>query len=160
LEVGCGNGTNLMVLRRALDERVCLRGIDISAERLRLGREYWGDWLYGVEMVADSATTLATQADHSADLVYSVHCLEQIPYAVDACLGSMARVTRASAVFVEPTWEYANRAQKLCTLFGDQLRTLVPSLKQSDLEIVKQVKAELLANHLNQTGFITASKRG
>jgi SAM-dependent methyltransferase len=159
LEVGCGNGTNLMVLRKALGEKVRLSGIDISAERLRLGRDYWGDRLDGVEMVEDSATTLATQADGSADLVYSVHCLEQIPYAVDDCLSSIARVTRHNAVFVEPTWEYANRAQKMYTLFGDQLRTLLPSLAQSGLEIVRQDKAELLANPLNQNGFIIAAKR-
>lgn len=113
LEVGCGNGTNLMVLRKALGDKVRLRGIDISAERLKLGRDYWGERLDGVEMVEDSATTLATQADGSADIVYSVHCLEQIPYAVDDCLAAMARVTRNRAVFVEPTWEYANRTQNV-----------------------------------------------
>jgi ubiquinone/menaquinone biosynthesis C-methylase UbiE len=83
LEVGCGNGTNLMVLARALGDKVALRGIDISGERLAQGRTYWGKRLDKVSMVEDSATTLATQADGSADLVYSLHCLEQIPYAVE-----------------------------------------------------------------------------
>ena len=83
LEVGCGNGTNLMVLARALGDKVALRCIDISGERLAQGRTYWGKRLDKVSMVEDSATTLATQADGSADLVYSLHCLEQIPYAVE-----------------------------------------------------------------------------
>lgn len=158
LEVGCGNGTNLMVLARALGDKVRLRGIDISSERLKQGRAYWRDRLDGVEMVEDSATTLSTQADGSADVVFSLHGLEQIPYAVDDCLKSMARVTRDRVVFVEPVWEYANPTQKLYTLVGDQLRTLLPSIPQCGLEVVSQRRAEVMANPLNQTGIIVARK--
>ncbi len=156
LEVGCGNGTNLMILKGALGDAVRLRGIDVSPERIKLGYEYWGDAVEGVEMQVDSATVLETQADGSADLVYSVHCLEQIPYAVDACIESIERVTRSKAVFVEPTWELANTTQRLYTLFGDQLRTLIPTLEGSGLEIVSSTKAELLAHPLNQTGIVVA----
>lgn len=158
LEVGCGNGTNLMVLARALGDRVRLRGIDISQERLRRGCAYWGDRLSGVEMVEDSATTLITQTDASADIVYSLHCLEQIPYAVDDCLKSMARVSRECVVFVEPVWEYANSTQKMYTLFGDQMRTLLPSIPLCGLEVVSQRRAEVIANPLNQSGIIVARK--
>ena len=43
---------------------------------------------------------------------------------------------------------------RLYTLFGDQLRTLIPTLEGSGLEIVSSTKAELLANPLNQTGIV------
>ena len=158
LEVGCGNGTNLMVLREKLGDAAELRGIDISAERLKRGRAYWGARLDTVEMIEDSATTLATQKDGSADLVFSVHCLEQIPYSVEACLDAMARVTRDRVVFVEPVWEFANATQKLYTLFGDQLRTLLPSLQLSDLEVIEARRAEIVANPLNQTGIVVAKR--
>jgi ubiquinone/menaquinone biosynthesis C-methylase UbiE len=158
LEVGCGNGTNLKVLSERLGPKVVLRGIDISPQRLQQGRAYWGDALDGIEMAEDSATTLATVPDTSVDLVYSVHCLEQIPYAVDACLAAMARVTRSRAVFVEPVWEFANPTQKLYTLFGDQLRTLLPALAQSPLKVERSWQAKLISNPLNQTGFVIAGK--
>lgn len=158
LEVGCGNGTNLMVLAKELAGLAVLRGIDISAERLAQGRAYWGDRLIGVDMAEDSATTLDTQTDASADIVFSVHCLEQIPYAVDDCLRSMARVTRADVVFVEPVWEFANPTQKIYTLFADQLRTLIPSIPQNGLKIVSKTRAEVIANPLNQSGIIVARK--
>lgn len=79
LRSGDGNDTNLMVLARALGDKVRLPGIDISLERLRRGCAYWGDRLSGVDMVEDGPTTLITQSDASADIVYSLHCLEQIP---------------------------------------------------------------------------------
>lgn len=159
LEVGCGNGTNLMVLKAILGDTVRLRGIDISGERLKLGRTYWSERLAGVELTEDSALTLETQEDASADLVFSVHCLEQIPYSVDTCLKAIARVTRDRAVFVEPTWEFANSTQRLYTLFGDQLRTLLPSIGVSDLEIVEARRAEIMANPLNQSGIVIAKRR-
>ena len=158
LEVGCGNGTNLMVLAAALCDKVQLRGIDISAPRLSTGWPYWGDRLSGVEVIEDSATTLATQPDASADLVFSLHCLEQIPYSLDDCLRSMARVTRGRVVFCKPVWEFAHTTQKLYTLFGDQLRTLLPSIPLCGLEVVEHYKAELIANPLNQSGNVIAQK--
>jgi ubiquinone/menaquinone biosynthesis C-methylase UbiE len=158
LEVGCGNDTNLMVLAAALGEKVKLRGIDISAQRIAKGQLYWGEKLNGVEMVEDSATTLATQNDASADLVFSLHCLDQIPYSVDDCLRSMARVTRGRVVFCEPVWEYANTTQKLYSLIANQLRTLLPSMPLCGLEVVEQYKAELIANPLNQSGIVIANK--
>jgi SAM-dependent methyltransferase len=159
LEVGCGNGTNLKVLAEKLGDKVSLHGIDISPDRIRQGRTYWGNALAGVEMEEDSATTLQTVADEAVDLVYSLHCLEQIPYSVEACLDAMARVTRDTVIFVEPVWEYANPAQKIYTLFGDQLRTLLPSLELSPLQVERSWRAEILSNPLNQTGFVITRKR-
>lgn len=158
LEVGCGNGTNLKLLAERLGQKVVLHGIDISPARLEQGRTYWGRALDGIEMVEDSATTLSTVPDKSVDLVYSLHCLEQIPYAIDNCLAAIARVVRSRVIFVEPVWEFANSTQKLYTLFGDQLRTLLPEIEQSPLQIESSWRAELIANPLNQTGFVVAKK--
>lgn len=158
LEVGCGNGTNLMVLKSELSDETVLFGIDVAKERIRLGVEYWGSKLDGVQLSVDSATTLSTFEDETVDLVFSVHCLEQLPYSVDAVLQSIHRVVSHVAVFVEPVWEYANTSQRMYTLFGDQLRTLVPSIGLLDFEIVEQKKARILANPMNQTGIIVVKK--
>jgi len=158
LEVGCGNGTNLMVLKSELSDETVLFGIDVAKERIRLGVEYWGSKLDGVEFRVDSATTLSTFEDETVDLAFSVHCLEQLPYSVDAVLQSIHRVISHGAVFVEPVWEYANTSQRMYTLFGDQLRTLVPNIGSLDFEIVEQKKARLLANPMNQTGIIVVKK--
>jgi len=157
LEVGCGNGTNLMLLRQA-HPGANLFGIDISPERMRLGRAYWGDRLAGVTMTPDSAITLETLADASFDLVFSVHCLEQLPYHADACVAAMARVTRGPLVLVEPVFEFANTAQRLYAILGDQLRTLLPALRAQGLIIRAQRPATVLANPVNCTGIILADK--
>ena len=39
LEVGCGNGTNLMLLKEEFGNAVQLWGIDISQNRIEVGRQ-------------------------------------------------------------------------------------------------------------------------
>jgi len=158
LEVGCGNGTNLMLLRAALPASVALQGIDISPERIRQGRAYWGERLAGVEMSVDSAITLATIPDGAVDLAYSVHCLEQLPYHADACIAAMARVCTGPLVLVEPVFEHANTAQRLYAILGDQLRTLLPAVRAAGLLIRCSRKTDVLANPLNCTGIVVATR--
>lgn len=159
LEVGAGNGTNLVKLRETFGDRVDLHGIDLSPERLKVGETYYGERLAGVRLNVDSALSLTSMADDSFDVVYSMHCLEQLPYHVDQAVTAMHRVSRDRIVFVEPVIEYANTAQILYTLFGDQLRTLLPILKsRNDLEIISSAPAKMLANPLNMTGMIVCRK--
>ena len=158
LEVGCGNGTNLQILKTELGDKVNLTGIDISNERIEQGKNYWGDRLADITFRVDSAIDLKTFSENDVDIIYTVHCLEQLPYNVDTAIEAIHRVTAHTAVFIEPVWEFANTAQRMYTLFGDQLRTLLPALKNSNFQIVETEKAKLLANPLNQTGFIIARK--
>lgn len=157
-EVGCGNGTNLMRLKEKFGDNVSLSGIDISPERIRLGKQFWGDKLSGVALGVDSALTLETRPENSCDIVFSIHCLEQLPYHVEQSVAAMARVSSDYVIFVEPVFEYANSTQKMYALFGDQLRTLLPEVEASKLTIVETYPAHTLSNPLNQTGIIIARK--
>jgi hypothetical protein len=70
----------------------------------------------------------------------------------------MALVSRDCVVFVDPVWEYANSTQKMYTLFGGQMRTLLPSILLCGLEVVSRRRAEVIANLLNQSGILVARK--
>ncbi len=154
LEVGCGNGTNLMLLKERLGDRATFAGFDIAARRIELGRAYWGPRLDGIELTVDSALTLSGQADKAADLVFSVHCLEQLPYHVPQALAAMSRVAAHRMVLVEPLWEISNTAQRLYALLGDQLRTLLPEVEAAGLTVLRTEAPEVLANPLNRTGVL------
>lgn len=158
LEVGCGNGTNLKLMRDAFGDRLALTGLDISGERIRVGQAFWKDALDGVRFETGSATDLSRFAEDSFDIVYTVHCIEQIPYDVPAVLREIARVTADRAVFVEPVFEFANAAQRLYAITGDQLRTLLPELSVSRLTVLSATETDVLANPLNKTGVVVVSK--
>ena len=70
LEVGCGNGTNLMLLKQKFGDTVDLKGIDIAKERISQGQGYWKDKLEGVDLRVDSATELKSLENDSMDLVW------------------------------------------------------------------------------------------
>lgn len=154
LEVGCGNGTNLMLLKGRLGEQATFAGFDIAARRLELGRQYWGERLDGIDLSVDSALSLSGFEDDSVDLVYSVHCLEQLPYHVRDAVAAMSRVASTRIVFVEPLWEVANTAQRLYAMLGDQLRTLRPEVEAAGLTVLRTEVPEVLANPLNRTGVL------
>ena len=156
LEVGSGNGTNLMLLKAAFPTEIVFSGIEISAQRIAQGHQYWGARLAGIDIQVDSAISLDTLPDDAFDVVFSIHCLEQLPYDTLACVRSMDRVSRNLVICVEPVWEYANRAQKLYALFGDQQRTLLPVMRTAGLDILRAYPLEVLANPLNKSGVIIA----
>lgn len=158
LEVGCGNGTNLTLLKLRFGDAISLKGIDIAQQRIELGRSYWKEKLEGVDLQIDSATELTSLDDGSVDLVFSVHCLEQLPYYVRDAVRAMKRVAKDRVVFVEPVFEYANTAQKLYAIIGDQLRTLMPEIEASGMQIVETYPVEIIGNPTNKSGVIVASK--
>jgi ubiquinone/menaquinone biosynthesis C-methylase UbiE len=154
LEVGAGNCINMALLAEAFGDKVDLTGIDISPKRLEVSQGFWGDRIAGVDLHVDSATELATIPDRSVDLVFSMHCLEQIPYDVGAAVRAMARVTRGRIVFVEPVFEFGNPAQKIYAIVADQLRTLLPEIARAGLTVAQSWPLEILANPLNKSGVV------
>lgn len=151
LEIGCGNCINLKLLCDRFGDKVALSGIDISPERLRISQEFWGDQLQA-DLREASATDLSIFDDGSFDIVFSSCCLEQIPYRIHEAVAEMIRVSSARTVFVEPTFEYANTAQKLYTLMADQCRTLLPELELLNATIIDTRPLDILHTPVNMVG--------
>lgn len=159
LEVGCGNGTNIVILKEKFGDKVNFHGFDISPNRIEQGKKYWKTKLDGVDLKVDSALELANYADNSMDLIYTLHCLEQVPYSVGQAVSAIARVTKNKVVHVEPMYEYANAAQRIYAIWVDMCRTLLPEVEASTaLKIEETYPLELLANPLNKSGVIVATK--
>jgi len=151
LEVGCGNCINAALLSQKYQQKIKLHGFDISPKRLEVSKEYWGKSLDGVSLTEMSATEIQ-YPDKSFDLVFSMHVLEQIPYLAGNAVDEMLRVSRRCVVFVEPTYEFGNPAQRLKLVLNDQLRTLLPELERRNLNLQKSYPLQTLANPTNPTG--------
>ena len=159
LEVGCGNATNLKLLKEAFGDRVALYGIDISANRIAVGQKYWGERIAGIDLRQADATALSMFDDSSFDLVYSVCALEQITYRLHEAVGEMVRVGKGKLVLVEPVFEFGNKVQRLYNIVGDQCRTLIPELKSFDLDVAEKGLMPVLHYPLNPVGLLVAEKR-
>jgi len=151
LEVGCGNGINLMLLKKRFGKKISLHGFDLSPERIRIGKKHWGEKLEDIKLYEMSATDINYETN-TFDLVYSIHVIEQISYLVGEALDEMIRVSRNQVILVEPTYEFGNPAQRLKLILNDQLRTLLPEIRSRSLKLKKSYALHTLANPTSPTG--------
>lgn len=119
LEVGCGNGINLMLLSTRFPE-LELTGVDLTPEGIRAAtelqrREVLPDGMaaYGPQPSLDATAFRRITfregdagdlpfTDGSFDLVYTMLALEQMETLRDRALAQLARVTSAHALMIEP----------------------------------------------------------
>lgn len=158
LEVGCGNGTNLVLLRESLECPVELAGIDISPSRIEVGKNYWKERLEGVQFKVTCATDLSAFESDQFDVVYSICALEQVTFRIHEVLVEMKRVARDSVVCVEPIYEYGNGTQRLYNIVNDQCRTLLSDMRSCGLGVEEHGVMPILHNPLNPVGLVVGRK--
>ncbi len=159
LEVGCGNCINLVQLRKRFGSRLKLYGIDISSARLSVAREYFGKQLKDVPVWVESITDVTPKGELAKyDLVYSMHCLEQIPAAVVQALEGLWKRARSRVVMIEPVWEFARPVQKLKLVRSDYMRTLLPTIKYLGYNITRAEPLGFESSQINQSSVIILGK--
>lgn len=158
-EIGCGNCINLIELKERYGEKIDLHGTDISTGRINTAKGFFGDLLDGVNIWIESITEPTPSDQHDQyDLVFSMHCLEQIPYAVVQAVQGIWERTRGAAIMVEPVWEFGRPAQKLKLVRNDFVRTLLPTVRYLGYNTVKAEPLGFESSQKNQTSLIILKK--
>lgn len=159
LEVGCGNCINLIELKEEFGDAVELSGFDLSSGRLNVARTYFGDRL------GDTTTSVASIVEPTPaedrdqfDVVFSMHCLEQIPYAATQAVENLHARSRDCVIMIEPVWEFARLAQKLKLIRSDYIRTLLPAVKYHGFTIEKAEPLGFESTLKNQTSLVVLRK--
>ena len=159
LEVGCGNCINLTQLRKQFGARLKLHGIDISSGRLATAKKFFGQQLADMPLWVESITDPAPKKEiEKYDLVYSMHCLEQIPFAATQAVEGLWKRARFRVVMVEPVWEYARPVQKLKLVRSDYIRTLLPTVKYLGYNITRSEPLGFESSQKNQSSVIVLAK--
>ena len=112
LEVGAGELTQYYLIKKDLDkknykiERSC--GLDLSFKRLEVGKKFLNSEGQEIETFQGDAQKMPFK-DNEFDILYTCHCLEQVPHLLEACLKEMLRVSKKYIVLVEPSYEFTNK---------------------------------------------------
>lgn len=124
LDVGCGMGGSSLYL--AKHYQVQVTGVTLSPKQVELASEQaLKDKITGVQFKVDNAMSLASCADHSFDLVWSLESCEQF-YDKNQFIQQAMRVLKPGGSLMLATWcsnqeEYENqqakRYQKLCLAY-------------------------------------------
>lgn len=153
LEVGCGDGNNVAMLKEAFPE-ARVAGCDISDGRIEFAKKYHGERGVDVELIVGNATQLP-YADKSFDVVYSLYCLEHLPVEFPQAVREMLRVAKKKVILIEPVAEYFGPLQKLFVWWNDYIRGLPQFLER---EGIVPESVELLssaANWMNLGAMVT-----
>jgi len=159
LEIGCGNCINIMLLKERFGERIDLHGVDISTGRINVAKEFFGEKLEGVPLWIESVADPTPEEQKGRyDLVFSMHCLEQIPYAAVPAVQGLWERARQRVVMVEPVWEFARPAQRLKLVRNDFIRTLLPAVKYLGYDVAKAEPLGFESSQNNQSSLIVLNK--
>lgn len=156
-EVGCGNCINLVLLKQRYGDAITLTGIDISYNRLKTAKKYFGNQLDGVTLIDSPITKRTKLKNDSFEIVFSMHCLEQIAYESKPALQEMFRLSNRTIVMIEPIFENGNPVQRLYLILSDHNRILKRTIE--DLGYKASFSTiDTQSNPLNQSSIIIINK--
>lgn len=160
LEMGCGNCINLAETKKRYGDRVELFGRDISLRRIDVAKAYFGSDIDGIDFKTLSATDPVPAEELGAyDLVFSMHCLEQIPFAIEQAVRGVCERAGSLAIMIEPVFEFARPEQKLFLIYSDFVRTLLPTIRYLGYKIVRAEPLAVESSTKNQSSIIVVDKR-
>lgn len=106
VEVGAGDLSSLVGIARVIDPQPRRLGaVDISEQRLIVGRRWARDQHVDVGVMAAANGMALPFADSTWDVVLTYSCLEQNSVPLDLILRELHRVTGRYLVLVEPSYE-------------------------------------------------------
>jgi len=160
LEVGCGNCINLVNLKNKFGDKIELFGIDISNQRIEVAKKYFSQKLEGIELYEQSITKKCEKwEDNYFDVVFSMHCLEQISYNCSLALQEMYRLTKKKLIMIEPVFENGNQVQKLYLICVDHNRILIKTIRDLGYKITRNEALDIQSGGgLNQSSIVVIEK--
>ncbi len=157
LEIGCGNLINAHHVKEKYHDRVEFQGVDIAEQRIKIGLERFKD-LCADDFRVVSITEKTDFEDNQFDIVFSMHCLEQISYETSNAIREMYRICRHRICMIEPVYENGNFVQRLYLITADHTKILLRTIRNLGLKIVRNEVCDLQTNLYNQSSIIIIEK--
>lgn len=156
LEVGCGNCINLVSLKERYGDKVALSGFDVSPGRILSARAHFGSRLDGIDLRTASAIdpSLASVFGCKFGIVFSMHCLEQLPHDLDVATQNMISLAEDRVVFIEPEYEFGYPVQRLYLILADHCRALMGTLRRDGRNISRAAALDIQSSTKNQSSII------
>ncbi|MDA9134158.1 class I SAM-dependent methyltransferase [Candidatus Pelagibacter ubique] len=113
LEVGAGELTHINKIYNRLKKnnfKIDKSGaLDISFKRLLVGKKYLISKKNKIDYIVQGNAAELPFANDSFDLIYTTHCLEQVPNLFVESVNEMLRVAKNYVVLLEPSFELSNK---------------------------------------------------
>jgi SAM-dependent methyltransferase len=167
LEMGCGNGRNLLYLKQRLPDRR-FYGLELSPVSVRLGQILTARHGLDVEVLqADACAPLPASVPSRVDLVFSAHALEMMPRIFVKAIDNILTIAGSNVLFFEPVpelWPFSARgvASHLRAYVMDRLRGFMPALeaaiKGGGWRVVEAARLKTATNPINETALVHVAR--
>lgn len=154
LEVGCGNGHNLIALmKHHLDVKIT--GIDVSTVGIEQAKDL------GIGGFFSCNAKELFFPDDSFDVVFTVHALEQMKYCVEKVLKEIYRVCKRYVVLFEPFFVQQNILGKWHIIRSEYAQGIPFFVEDIGFRIVRFErldKKDMISKGWNRTGLLIGEK--
>ena len=156
LEVGCGTSLNLYLLSQRFPD-LHFEGIDITPERLEVGKKWFKtEKNFEPNVHLGDATQMAYE-DNAFDIIYTVHCFEQIDQYALAATKEVCRVAKKKVVFLEPDYGSSNAAQRLFLKNHNYLVDFAKTIESVAPGKLEHRPLDTHVNLMNRTGLFVVN---
>ncbi len=159
LEVGAGEFSTLNKIIEYFGTDKEYYAIDLSKKRLDCGLKNTLKLFGNINLKIKKANATAIPfEDNYFDLVYTSHCLEQMPYDYKEAINEMIRVSKETIILFEPSYKLGALSQKAYIRNADYVRGIsryIKSLKQ--VKLLKHFSLEN-SDYLNRTACYIIKK--
>jgi ubiquinone/menaquinone biosynthesis C-methylase UbiE len=156
LDCGTGEGTTLIPLVKELEFRGQVLGFDAS-----ISRASWAAancrHLKNIEIFVAEMSRIPL-ADHSIDLVLTVHSLEPNGGKEQELVSELARVSAKYVVMIEPDFESASQEQQIRMNQLGYVKGLETAIAGSNLDILDKVYIQENSNPANRASMWICEK--
>jgi hypothetical protein len=154
LEVGSGDGRNLVWLKRMFPEARCT-GVDLSPASVELSRQMALKFNADIDFHVGDATQSLQQFPRCA-VVFSSHALEQMPGIFRRAVDNMFMLAERRVIFLEPVpelypWGLRGLLSRYRTFHMNRLRGLYRYLRKCGVTILEARALSYAVNPLNET---------
>ncbi len=159
LEVGAGELTLAAEVIKSLKKYFLdySGALDLSLNRLVVGNEFLKNQNLNIDFVVNGNASNLPFPDNSFDIVYTSHCLEQVPHLFVKIVNECSRVAKKYVVLIEPSYELGSEVTKNHIYKKGYVKITSKLLKKLDLSVVFRKKSPV-QNYINGSEIIILKK--
>jgi ubiquinone/menaquinone biosynthesis C-methylase UbiE len=162
LEVGAGELTQFKLIcdfLKKINFKVDETGaLDISLKRLLVGKSYLKKKNNKIDYIIQGNAAELPFANDSFDLIYTCHCLEQVPELFKQSVDEMLRVAKNYVVLIEPSYELSNKITNNYIYYKDYVQINEKLLRSIKYKYFKRIKLPF-RQYLNGAELIIYKKK-
>lgn len=146
MEIGAGELTNIFEIYKNNNKEIVfdkILALDLSLSRLKSGKKFLNENFFHIDYCIKSNAENIPLSNNSVDLLFTIHCLEQVPHIAKYIIKEMIRVSKKYVVLIEPSYQYGSHVTRKRIFKKNYVKIDNDTFKDLDAKVVYREKNKL-----------------